>query len=307
MKFVRISYFLPLLLFSCGPRPDEEVPLDSDTTANVDTLEIVDTLTNQYPEVHPDTIIFNNLADFFSFQTCDRIRDVNERFRTYSTNQQFDMILFDANEMLNEMLVDIYETKTKFKNEMKQEYGQPETMALIQAVDKYSDSLLPIAIDCGAECVEVAFFLDFDRIRPSLRLSPSEADDELVEIMRRVYGVRAHLPYPNRIGWKEWWSDESFAYTFGNDYIFDTFMMMTKLQEKFPHQFTRRLGVMKNLLINEMDVPEDAILMESREHVIMEFQAIYDYAILSDKQSRKIEKIIERIQSSKTIRFEGSM
>ena len=291
-----------IFLAACGGEAEvdqtPEVQISDDTSA----VEIDSILLDKAPEL-VDTI-YNNLQDFFGNSMCRRIRMMNEDFRTYSSNEEFDQILDGAQAILGEMYEDLYSTETRFKNEMKQEYGSPETMSLIQAIDKYADSLLPVAVECGGECAQADFFIDFESIKSPCRLTPSEADDELVEILRRVYGVYGDLRWHNDIGWREWWSMESCWYTFGNDYMYDTFTMICEFERKFPDQFVYRISRTRNELIEKLELVEGDKTQYSRESILSEFNKISVMDCLSSDNKASLSKSIRTIETSNEILFE---
>ena len=290
------------ILLSCGGNENQV----SEDIPTVDTTQVDSVTVDTIVAIQDTTTIYNGLADFFSPQLCKKIRKVNSSFRRYTTNKQFDKVLNDANALLDELRIDIYATKTKFKMDLPQEFGGIETMALMMAVNEYEDSLLPIVIECGAECLEVNFFLDFETMKKNCRQTPSEADDDLVGIMRRVYGVYGNFDYLNRMGWKDWWADDAFAYAFGNNYMYQTFLLIDQFEKKHPEEFVGRIGSMKDKLVPELAIEADAGTMHSRESIINEFSEIKSLDCLNAKQKRLIQSSIDKIESSDDIRFETS-
>lgn len=290
------------VLLSCGNEEVNEVPEPKQEVTLLDTTSLDTLIETEEPEFK-DTI-YNGLADFFSLETCVKIRALNKDFRSYKSNTEFDEILDRAQAMLSDMEEDLYSTETKFKNEMPQEYGAPETMELIQAVDELSDSLLPIVVECGGECAQADFFLDFENIKGPCRLTPSEADDELVEILRRVYGVYGNLNWHNDIGWREWWGMEYSWYTFGNDYMYDTFTMICRFQAKFPDQFVQRINTVRDELVQKLSLGEGDKTQYSKASILREFNEIVNMDCLSAKNKADLNASIKNIESSSGIQFE---
>lgn len=293
---------ISLILLSCGGREN----IVSQDSIIQDTTQVDSILVDSIITVLDTTTIYNGLADFFSPQMCEKIRKINSSFRLYSTNKQFDNILTDANALLDELMTDIYSTQTKFKMDLPKEYGEIETMALIMAVNEYEDSLLPIVIECGAECVDVIFYLDFETMKQTSRQTPSEADDDLVAIMRRAYGVYGDINYLNQTGWKDWWADDAFAYAFGNDYMYTTFLLIDQFEKNYPDEFEDRIDKLKEKLIPELAIETDARTMHSRESIISEFTGILSLDCLTADQKRLIQASIDKIKASDDIRFESS-
>lgn len=302
------SIYILGLLFILGSCASEES--SSDSSEAKETVETEPTINEKNldqpipPETPVDDVIHNNLQDFFSPEMCAKIRAVNGRFRSYNTNQEFDAILTDANDLLMELDGDIYSYPTKFKNEMPQEYGYPETSQLIQEVHEYADSLLPIVIECGGECAQVAFFLDFESIKKPCRLTPSEADDELVEIMRRVYGVYGNLGWLNDMGWREWWGMEDCWYTFGNHYMYQTFIMIQQFEARFPDQFVERIAHIKQSLVDQLKLEEGDKTQNNRVTILNEFEIIMDLGVLTPAQEKQLTESMEFIETSDKILFE---
>lgn len=292
-----------LILHSCGSNSAEETDLKTDENEIVkDTIEDiqVETETISTGEIESETYYLDN---YFSGPIVGDIEKMNNHFNSCEDLPTFKRVIELADYLVVDMESNIFEYNTPYLQEWKDQASYIDPMELMGELYNLKDETMPISAECGAECVDMIFLINFSSLHELAKNTDSPEDDSFMEIVLHFYG-----PYGTfnqlepSMGWRDQWSDFDMAWTVGNDYLFNGFKKIKTHKVTYPNgTFDKELNDL-DLLFGRF-IPSGGQFQYSRDEVLDEYQKILDLDVLSAKTTTEMKKVYSSIETGSSGEF----
>ena len=202
------------------------------------------------------------LADYYSAAVIEEINRFLTHYNNAKTDTDFEAMYHEGKELMQLMYDKLYEPETDYLLKVSADYEYWSPIEILYELQDFNGHLGPLEISCVAECTEIDFLFDLQKMLEKAKQTTGSADDDFLELVIAIEGDYGYAGYP---GFKSWFNqtwDYGGSSLIGDETLLDCINMYRKFKEK------------SNLFTAEMDLIYsdfvDALVYEKTFHYTQE-------------------------------------